>query len=734
MPGYIALLILVLYVVVMAAAYTLAGVVGLIGLIVKAIREKINKNDEKPTYEPQLLTEKQERQARQTIKDYSDRRKEFLNTLKSNNAPLEDQLEVCENALDKISSMPGDQNTKKGYQLYWRRLKKEIDDEVLERRINSVIGSESDRRERKAIKEFNQYLEDQEQMAIYARSIWDTGKELSICDDTIQTISSAPVPEDNRKEAIKKWSERKAYLNDCLKKSTRPDLMVGYDDVTPVIDEEFLEGVSRFGYEDWKQDVLDYVAAVNMLSKLKNRYSALQSATFVANKLILEYLSTDSSKNFFEYIMQKCEEMPFSVPAEQLAYGVNSDIAKMLADNTDLTIVGQSVRKYMEKNGRSSRPKPEEIYPIETTGDPEIDSFAQLAKIVAHTKLKHLQIDDSDIDESIECARKNYKQREWKSFEDYFSNAFQFGYLTERRFQRLYFILYNIAQAKLEGATNSDIVQQLGNLYVIDPAKKRVEPGDEQTGQKLQHEFASDESLPFYTFTKEEHAIIAVTSRITRELYHHRLFRKTAAITIGLINRYHKLKREDAMSERQYFQLSIGMLKREDKNMQGVYEAIIRIVNSVFSGMNEAQAYAEVKREVLQPFVDTGIMKGKQTVKKDIRGYAYESLLSSIRACEFPAATRNDFLSFAERLNDNCKLAFNAKDKYYKALLDQISRPAANQGLDGPKIKAMRYILQCKINDVPDVSFRALVGSKFQELYRVEAPTPTKKSKRKHGR
>lgn len=591
-------------------------------------------------------------------------------------------------------------------------------------------------------KELTEYLDNQRWHADRIRETWDPEDEIGLCKNTIDTINNSEAPEEVKKQHRSYWKNRKKYLEDCKRKGTRPktkktgaEETSDYEEIqNTVIDEEYLSSVSFFGYEDWKQDILDYVAAVDMLSKLKNRYSALQSATFVANKLILEYLSTDGSKNFFEYIMQRCEEMPFSVPAELLAYGVNSDIAKMLADKTDLTIVGQSVREYMEKNGRSSRPKPEEIYPIESTGDPEIDSFAHLAKIVAHTKLKHLQIDDSDIDESIDCARKNYKQREWKSFEDYFSNAFQFGYLTERRFQRLYFILYNIAQAKLEGATNSNIVQQLGNLYVIDPAKKRVEPGDEQTGQKLQHEFASDESLPFYTFTKEEHAIIAVTSRITRELYHHRLFRKTAAITIGLINRYHKLTREDAMSERQYFQLSIGMLKREDKNMQGVYEAIIRIVNSVFSGMNEAQAYAEVKREVLQPFVDTGIMKGKQTVKKDIRGYAYESLLTSIRACEFPAATRNDFLSFAERLNDNCKLAFNAKDKYYKALLDQISRPAANQGLDGPKIKAMRYILQCKINDVPDVSFRALVGSKFKESYRVEAPTPTKKSKRKHGR
>lgn len=727
MPYYIVLLLLALYVIVMAVAYCFAGIAAVFMMIVEAIRGKGKKSEE---YSPQLKSFKKDRI--QEVKEYSDRRKEFLHTLKSNNSSLEDQLEVCEDALDKIASMPGDSNRKSGYLLYWRRLKKEIDDEVLEKRIESIIVPDSVRRERKAIKEFTQYLEDQEQMATLARSIWDTGMEMKICDETIQTIISSQVPEENRKEPLKKWSERKSYLNDCLKKGVRPDLKEG-DEQTPVVNEEFLEGVTRFGYEDWKQDILDYVAAVNMMSKLKNRYSALQSATFVANKLILEYLTTDGSKNFFEYIMQRCKEMPFSVPSEQLAYGVNSDIARMLADKTELTAVGESVKKYVENYRKNSRPKPEELYPIESTGDPEIDSFAELAKIVAHTKLKHLQIENSDIDESLESARKNYNKREWKSFEDYFSHAFQFGYLTERRFQRLYYILYNIAQAKLEGATNSDIVQQLGNLYVIDPTKKKAEPGDEKTGQKLHNEFASDESLPFYTFTKEEHAIIAVASRITRELYHHRLFRKTAAITIGLINRYHKLKREEAMSERQYFSLSISLLKREDRNMQGVYETIMRIVNSVFSGMSEAQAYAEVRRENLRPFVNSGVITKDKSAKSGIASNAFSSLITSIRACSFPTEATG-LISLANKLSDNCGGQFDSKVGYYKALQGKLDNQSIRSSADMITIKAMRYILQCKINDVPDVSFRALVGSKFPELYRRPAPQSYKKSKRKYGR
>ena len=543
------------------------------------------------------------------------------------------------------------------------------------------------------------------------RELWDPDAEIAICNDCIKTIDQFQAADSKKTELRIYWIGRKSYLESRRKGDPYPPKR---EYVEPVLSRTI--DISQYGYHDWKQDVLDYVAAVDLLSKFKNRYSALQSATFVANVLINGYYSSDQNKGFFDYVKDRCDAMEFSSPSEKLVYDLNGDIAGMLALGENSASIEKRIKSELDRFSGFSRPKPEEIYPIKLSDNNEMNEFAELAKTIAHLKLKHLHISDSEIDSCIRGASKDYSPRAWKSFSDYFSNAFQFGYLTERRFQRLYYILYNIAQAKLEGLSNEEIIKQLGSLYVIDQKKRQDDTSD--TLLSLQTEYEENETLPYYSFTKQEHIIIAVASRVTRALYYHRLYRKTAPITIALINRYHKIPPEDALPEKKYFELSTAMLKREKKQMGGVYDTILHISNYVFSGLDETRVYALIKKEDLQTLLDIRLLSANRntTTKPSTAQIAATDLNKAITACQIPELAISlsppvDYLVRSNRGN------YDSKEKYYTALISRLNLPETIRAFSEKQRRVMQYILECKKNNVPEISFRALVGSRFPGLY-----------------
>lgn len=481
------------------------------------------------------------------------------------------------------------------------------------------------------------------------------------------------------------------------------------------------------GYDDWKQDVIDYVAAVHLAGQFKNRYSAMQSAIFVANKIILEFLASDGNTDFFSFVLKRCDEMPFSTPSEKLVYDLNGEIAKMLASGAKEGEIKRHIENKLSNSEKGNRPRPEDIYPLESTGNADIDSFARLAKAVSHIRLKHLNISDEEIDEGLGVAGKKYNKREWKTFEDYFSNAFQFGYLTERRFQRLYTILYNIAKAKQDGLSNTEIIRQVGDLYVIDEKKNKQTIEAKKVAPQSNDDDRANDIIPYRSFTKEEHSIIAVASRVTRELYHHRLFKRTARIAIDFINKYHKLPPAEVLPEKQYITLSAALLKREDSLMSTVYDTIVHITDCIFSGKSEEDTFNELKERELKTFVESGTISGNKGKKQivSVAHSAYLDLKGAVVASEIPS-DKMDLMPLAEHLNDLCNRNYSTKAQYYKAMLALINQNGA-RSFQQQEIKVMKYILLCKVNDAPNVSFRALVGSKFPELYRKQAPKSRKR-------
>ena len=640
---YIALLLAVLYILAMAAISIIGGIVALLHMIIDLIIDHSR---------PHLQKEQEK------IKHYSEEKKLFIEQLKENNSIFE-KTAICQEVIDKIKTMPGDQNSKSGYILYWnnRKQKAQKEKDVVHKNTETSVEKKKN------------------------------SQQISDIQITTEVLSDA-------------------ILNNTLNKSLLQ------------LNNSISSGL--FGYDDWKQDAIDYVSAVHLMGQFKNRYSAMQSAVFVANKIILEFLDSDGETDFFTFVQNKCNEMPFSTPSEKIVYDINGEIAKMISSGAKKEDIYSHIENNLSAQEKGSRPRPEDIYPLENTGDAEIDSFASLAKAVSHIKLKHLHISDDDIDESIKSACREYKKRDWKSFEDYFTHAFQFGYLTERRFQRLYNILYNIAKAKEDGLSNVDVLRRIGNLYVIDKSKDtRAKESDTQS-TRTKNEISNKDIIPYHYFSKEEHSIIAVASRVTRALYHHRLYKKTAPIAIELINNYHKLPSDQALPEKQYLTVSASILKRDNSLMSGVYDTIVHIIDCIFSGKNENDTYEEIKRDELGPLIDAGLLAGekKRNVSKEIpvAQYALRELKRSIDACCFPPSAI-DLIPLADHLDKLCFGRYETKLQYFKTMLARVDNSVSKQ-YGKKEIQVMKYLIQCKINDVPDVSFRALVVSRFPELFR----------------
>ena len=610
---------------------------------------------------------------------------------------------------------------------------------------SSEYSIESHWEEQEAIK---QYSEERKLFIEQLKKRHSVFDETEICQSVIDKIKTMPGDYESKSGYILYWNNRKtkakkeAVDKKESKQTSEPHMpieVLSKAILNNTLNKDLLQlnnsiSSGLLGYDDWKQDVIDYVAAAHLLGRFKNRYSAMQSAVFVANKIILEFLESDGETDFFSFVQKKCNEMPFSTPSEKIVYDLNGEIAKMISSGAKKEDISSHIENRLSAQEKGSRPRPEDIYQLESTGDAEIDSFANLAKAISHIKLKHLHISDDEIDESIKTACREYKKRDWKSFEDYFTYAFQFGYLTERRFQRLYDILYNIAKAKEDGLSNDDILRQIGNLYVIDKSKEARATESDTQSTRTKDEISNKDIIPYHDFSKEEHSIISVASRVTRALNHHRLYKRTAPIAIELINKYHKLPSEQALPEKQYLTVSASILKREKSLMSGVYDTIVHIIDCIYSGKNEDDTYEEIKRDKLRPLIDAGLLAGEkkknESKEMPVAQYALRDLKRSIDACCFPPSVI-DLLPLTNHLDRICLGRYETKQQYFKTMLARIDNSVPKQ-YGKKEIQVMKYLIQCKINDVPDVSFRALVVSRFPELFRSPNSVRKNKEKAKH--
>lgn len=500
---------------------------------------------------------------------------------------------------------------------------------------------------------------------------------------------------------------------------------------------------------DWRQDVLDYVAAVHEMARYRNRYSAMQSATFIANMIIREYLEADDgSLNFLEFVRVRCGEMLVKSPPERLVLQYSRRLVPLLEDGADQ----ESIARYLEEQlggadgvpparSRSShripgivrplpkshpvsgavRPLPEDICPPVVTDDPEIESFSRLAKALTHMRLRHLGIGDDDIDEVISEAAGQYREREWKSFRDFFTNGFQFAHLTETRFERVYRLLSMIASAKAEGLTEVEILKKLGDVRVLDPPRKS-RPG--QAGptsvDMTAVEDDAGEGRPYHPYTDEEHTAIRTAARVTRELRHDRIFRRTFRTLTGFIDRYHSQSGDGAMSERQFIGVSASFLKGEDPQMSNVCDVIMRISDLAFSGMDGERIWDELLRNELRPFLCPAEEDKSSKPVRPLSYYALSDLRTSISECGLSQTVAGVLVSLAEELDRECPGPYSTAAGYYRAMRSAIRghRETPDRGRER---RVLDYILQCKINSVPDVSLMALVGTRFPSLYRKHA-------------
>jgi len=470
---------------------------------------------------------------------------------------------------------------------------------------------------------------------------------------------------------------------------------------------------------DWKQDLMEYLVIQHGLGNLKNRYSALQNATFVAGVLVREYMDSTKNKGFFDYIMDRCREMQFSSPLENFAYGLNADIVtKMKAKESSEAIY--SYAKIRSKEYDSvHRPHPEDIYPLPKTGDAQMDRFAKIAIELTHTRLRHLRIQRKDVKEAMAELSVNPIRREYHNFSDYFSHAFQFGYLTERRFQRLYFLLYNIAQSISLGCSDAQIRHQIDNLYVVGGNKRYEIDGypEEKTSRSASHREIL-EPIPYSEFNEKEHHIISVAARVSREHCEHPKFKKTAKLAIDLINQYHTVETDS--TEKNFFSVSITLLKRQKPHLAQAYSIIASITNHIFEGKDEHQTYLLIKRDyfqILSPQKQKPNYSEKSFSKKegmDVR--LKNDLMNAVFACRMRKG-ESQCLNLMNRLHASCNpRTIQSSKEYYSKLRKTLGEYRFSKG-DKEVARVVDYILYCKLNGVSDVSLMALVGTKFPTLY-----------------
>lgn len=474
---------------------------------------------------------------------------------------------------------------------------------------------------------------------------------------------------------------------------------------------------------DWRQDLMEYLAIQQGLSGLKNRYSALQNATYVAGVLIREFLDSSKETFFYDFIMQRCEEMRFSSPLEEFAYGLNADIITKLKEGEETKTIESFAKKKSKDYEITNRPAPEALYPLPKTGDDQMDRFARLAIELAHTRLRHLKVQKYDVKEAIAELSINPARRDYHDFPDFFSHAFQFGYLTEKRFQRLYFLLYNIAEAISLGYTDAQIRHQINNLFVVE-VDARNEDGDTAATKPNQesNKRVVLEPIPYCDFDEKEHMIISVAARISREHCDDPIYRNTAKFAIDLINQYHQADTE--YSERSFFSISTTLLKSQKPRFAQVYKLILYIANCIFEGKTEQQTYLLVSNNIKPRDLSYNRAASKTSSpaskKQSLDVNLKNDLMNAILACQMRRG-ESQCLELANSLHSCCDLAeIKSGMEYYSKLRNAMGNFRYAKGFQ-EIAPVMDYILYCKKNGVSNVSLKALVGTKFPSRYRKES-------------
>lgn len=466
-------------------------------------------------------------------------------------------------------------------------------------------------------------------------------------------------------------------------------------------------------YDDWRQDLLDFSRTVDEVSLMKNRYSVLQNATYIANKFINEYTESGMKSDFYSFVMEKCSEMTFAQGEERLLLDLTGEIAELVKDGKSRYEIVDAIREKCEEEIISHRLRPEELYPIERTGDQEVEQFSDLAMILAHKRLHHLNISEKEFDRVLDRCRMGYSKRDWNDFFDFFTHSFQFGYLREKRFQRLYLILYLIAQGLSEGLTKDEIIRQIDSIYVIDEGS--AQDRDISEGSTVVSEEDVDEHIPFYSYSREEHRIISVASRISRKFCNNPVFKKTVEFAIMIINKYHKVS--PSMSERLFISFTVNSLKKERPRYSSAYDLVFRISESIFAGLGEDASYKQIVSVYMAPFLSdsSDIPKNSSnSKKKTVKDLARKELEKTINECRMKKYT-NDCHALVSKYHTRCQIVISTKYDYFKYILTCLERERASS--DRHVVSILKYILRCKLNDVPDVSFSALVRTKFHDAY-----------------
>ena len=482
-------------------------------------------------------------------------------------------------------------------------------------------------------------------------------------------------------------------------------------------------------YDDRRQDLLDFIAVVDALAKYKNRYSALQNSTYVARLLIDEYEESGTDEDFFDFVMDKCRGMYFDSATKGPEYKMSEEIVKGLRS-------GESARKVSKRiidrttgaSIKTSRPAPEEIYPISKTGNPQIDKFVSITRVLIHTKVRHLAPSEKEWECNKEVDRivKQYKPREEKDFNDFFTKAFQFGYLNEPRFQELYFMLYNVSEALKEGLSEAEVIRRIRSVYAEDrPARPRINASEQTVTTPKQEE--PSESIPYYTFTSRQHMMVALASRVSRECYGHKLFRKTALLTVNLINRYHRLDSSEQVREKEYYTFSIVAKRKENKKYAPVYNCILQIVDLTFGNkVSYDQAWDILTRGEIKDILPSNQAKLKDSQKKPRPNgcpQGKKHLINTIYACNMTSMTEA-CVAITHKLDANLDARRPLTEQEY---FNDLLRLLKGQKKKSQADTILMYILRCKINNVPDVSFPALMVSQFPSLY--TKPQGSKKRK-----
>ena len=469
-------------------------------------------------------------------------------------------------------------------------------------------------------------------------------------------------------------------------------------------------------YNDSKQDLLDFVAAMSDTSSYKNRYSALQNTSYVTQLLTREYEASSKEVGFYDFVLSFCEKMKFQNGDD--AYIIAESVATKLKSRESHPITVKAPPS--KATTKTRRLSPESIYPFTKTGDEDVDEFIDIAKELLHKRVRHLKTSEKENEEEVSRVVRSYRPHSGRSFYDFFANQFQFGYLTEKRFQELYYLLFQIAQAKKDGLSKAEVIQRINSIYHSDNSEKSQAPKRIIDTERKTSVKKTVEATPFNAYTQIQHRIISIASRISRTYYENIIFRRTGSFAIALINKFHEVPK-DTISERTFYTINLSGLQKEDKKNAPAYAILIDVVNFVFEGMSEDDVIHHItldKRMPPLPQNQTQIVESKPPKKRtEVRSSCLigrAALLKTIKECGMAARTQeciNLAVYLDSTLNPSIQLS---EHDYYKALNSVITTKRMNSF----NSQLLSYILECKIKDVPDVSMRSFVGTKYPAAYR----------------